>query len=66
MNIIIDFEKGAGLVPVIVQDADTKEVLMQAYAHLQHLMGQTLMYHIILPHPALMVFFLHLLKNVQA
>ena len=32
MNIIIDFEKGAGLVPVIVQDADTKEVLMQAYA----------------------------------
>ena len=29
---MIDFEKGAGLVPVIVQDADTKEVLMQAYA----------------------------------
>lgn len=33
MNINIDFEKGAGLVPVIVQEADTKEVLMQAYAN---------------------------------
>ncbi len=27
----IDFEKGGGLVPVIVQDADTGEVLMLAY-----------------------------------
>lgn len=27
----IDFEKGGGLVPVIVQDADTAEVLMLAY-----------------------------------
>jgi phosphoribosyl-AMP cyclohydrolase len=27
----IDFEKGNGLVPVIVQDADTGEVLMLAY-----------------------------------
>ena len=27
----IDFEKGSGLVPVIVQDADTGEVLMLAY-----------------------------------
>lgn len=33
MNIDIDFEKMAGLVPVVVQDADTKEVLMQAYAN---------------------------------
>ena len=33
MNINIDFEKGAGLVPVIVQEADTNEVLMQAYAN---------------------------------
>jgi len=27
----IDFEKGDGLVPVVVQDADTGEVLMVAY-----------------------------------
>jgi len=27
----IDFEKGKGLLPVIVQDDDTKEVLMLAY-----------------------------------
>ncbi len=27
----IDFEKGSGLVPVVVQDADTGEVLMLAY-----------------------------------
>ena len=33
MNISIDFEKGAGLVPVVVQEADTKEVLMQAYVN---------------------------------
>ncbi len=33
MNININFDKGAGLVPVIVQDANTKEVLMQAYAN---------------------------------
>ncbi|WP_457681455.1 phosphoribosyl-AMP cyclohydrolase [Thermovibrio sp.] len=29
----VDFEKGKGLVPVIVQDANTKEVLMLAYAN---------------------------------
>lgn len=29
----IDFEKGGGLVPVVVQDALTKEVLMVAYAN---------------------------------
>ncbi len=29
----IDFEKGGGLVPVVVQDASTKEVLMVAYAN---------------------------------
>ena len=28
----IDFNKGNGLVPVIVQEADTKELLMLAYA----------------------------------
>ncbi len=28
----IDFEKGGGLVPVVVQDASTKEVLTLAYA----------------------------------
>lgn len=33
MNIEIDFEKGNGLVPVVVQDDDTKEILMQAYAN---------------------------------
>lgn len=33
MNIDIDFEKGAGLVPVVVQEADTKAVLMQAYTN---------------------------------
>lgn len=33
MNINIDFEKSAGLVPVVVQDDDTKEVLMMAYAN---------------------------------
>ena len=27
----VDFEKNGGLVPVIVQDADTNEVLMLAY-----------------------------------
>lgn len=32
MNIKVNFEKGGGLVPVIAQDASTKEVLMQAYA----------------------------------
>lgn len=37
MNIEIDFEKGNGLVPVIVQDYDTKEILMQAYANKQAL-----------------------------
>ena len=29
--VVIDFEKGKGLLPVIVQDDDTKEVLMLAY-----------------------------------
>ncbi len=29
----IDFEKSGGLVPVIVQDEDSKEVLMLAYAN---------------------------------
>lgn len=33
MNIEIDFKKGNGLVPVVVQDDDTKEILMQAYAN---------------------------------
>ena len=31
----LDFEKGNGLIPVVVQDAKTKEVLMQAYANRQ-------------------------------
>ncbi|MEO2066175.1 MAG: phosphoribosyl-AMP cyclohydrolase [Desulfurobacteriaceae bacterium] len=30
---VVDFEKGGGLVPVVVQDASTKEVLMVAYAN---------------------------------
>ena len=30
----IDFEKGGGLVPVIVQDADTGDVLMLAYMNI--------------------------------
>lgn len=29
----IDFEKGNGLVPVIVQDSQTKQILMLAYAN---------------------------------
>ena len=29
----LDFKKGNGLIPVIVQDAKTKEILMQAYAN---------------------------------
>jgi phosphoribosyl-AMP cyclohydrolase len=29
----LDFKKGNGLIPVIVQDAKTKEVLMLAYAN---------------------------------
>jgi phosphoribosyl-AMP cyclohydrolase len=29
----LDFKKGNGLIPVITQDAKTKEVLMQAYAN---------------------------------
>ena len=29
----IDFEKGNGLVPVVVQDAKTKDILMLAYAN---------------------------------
>ena len=31
----LDFKKGGGLIPVIVQDAKTKEILMQAYANRQ-------------------------------
>lgn len=33
----IDFEKGGGLVPVIVQDASTKEVLTLAYSNKESL-----------------------------
>lgn len=33
----IDFDKGGGLVPVIVQDAETKEVLTLAYANRESL-----------------------------
>lgn len=33
----IDFEKGGGLVPVVVQDAATKEVLTLAYANKESL-----------------------------
>ncbi|MCW4023723.1 MAG: phosphoribosyl-AMP cyclohydrolase [Candidatus Bathyarchaeota archaeon] len=29
----LDFKKGDGLIPVVVQDANTKAVLMQAYAN---------------------------------
>jgi phosphoribosyl-AMP cyclohydrolase len=29
----LDFKKGNGLIPVIVQDVKTKELLMQAYAN---------------------------------
>jgi phosphoribosyl-ATP pyrophosphohydrolase/phosphoribosyl-AMP cyclohydrolase len=29
----LDFKKGNGLIPVIVQDAKTKAILMQAYAN---------------------------------
>jgi phosphoribosyl-AMP cyclohydrolase len=29
----LDFEKGSGLIPVITQDATTREVLMVAYAN---------------------------------
>ncbi len=29
----LDFKKGNGLIPVVVQDAKTKEILMQAYAN---------------------------------
>ena len=29
----LDFKKGNGLIPVIVQDAKTKMILMQAYAN---------------------------------
>lgn len=31
----LDFKKGNGLIPVIVQDVKTKEILMQAYANKQ-------------------------------
>ncbi len=31
----LDFNKGNGLMPVVVQDAKTKELLMQAYANRQ-------------------------------
>ncbi len=29
----LDFKKGNGLIPVVVQDANTKEILMLAYAN---------------------------------
>jgi phosphoribosyl-ATP pyrophosphohydrolase/phosphoribosyl-AMP cyclohydrolase len=29
----LDFKKGGGLIPVIVQDANTKAILMQAFAN---------------------------------
>jgi phosphoribosyl-ATP pyrophosphohydrolase/phosphoribosyl-AMP cyclohydrolase len=29
----LDFKKGNGLIPVVVKDAKTKEILMQAYAN---------------------------------
>jgi len=29
----LDFKKGNGLIPVVVQDAESKEVLMMAYAN---------------------------------
>lgn len=29
----LDFKKNSGLIPVVVQDAKTKEILMQAYAN---------------------------------
>jgi phosphoribosyl-AMP cyclohydrolase len=29
----LDFKKGGGLIPVITQDAKTKDILMQAYAN---------------------------------
>lgn len=29
----LDFKKGSGLIPVVVQDAQTKEILMLAYAN---------------------------------
>ena len=31
----LDFKKGNGLIPVVVQDSETKDVLMQAYANRQ-------------------------------
>ncbi len=33
----LDFQKGGGLIPVIVQDVNTKEVLMLAYTNLEAL-----------------------------
>ena len=37
----IDFEKGGGLVPAIIQDADTRQVLMLGYMN-QEALDQTL------------------------
>ena len=37
----LDFKKGNGLVPVVVQDAESKEVLMVAYAN-EEALTQTL------------------------
>ena len=37
MNYIIDFEKSGGIVPVIVQDANTKDVLTLAYSNKESL-----------------------------
>ena len=33
----LDFKKGNGLIPVVVQDAESKEVLMMAYANMEAL-----------------------------
>jgi phosphoribosyl-AMP cyclohydrolase len=37
----LDFKKGNGLIPVVVQDAESKQVLMVAYAN-EEALGKTL------------------------
>ncbi len=37
----LDFKKGKGLIPVVVQDAESKQVLMVAYAN-EEALGKTL------------------------
>jgi phosphoribosyl-ATP pyrophosphohydrolase/phosphoribosyl-AMP cyclohydrolase len=37
----LDFKKGNGLIPVVVQDAKTQAVLMQAYANRGETSGHT-------------------------